>query len=174
MIESNTQSPELPNYMRAMDKLVSLDVDEVRLPFAVGKRITYKVQIKSLVSTSSVVYKVQTTSPKKFGVKPHIGILEPLSTSTFDIVMQPQREVPEDFPISRDKFMVTAMIIPTYLQHPVPTSLPRSATGSPPTGAQNSSPLRPASSTSAARFSASPLRKAPSNPSRMSSREARM
>lgn len=109
----------------ASNQLVSFDVDEVTIPFALGKRATYKVHITSLAPTTTIAYKVQTTSPKKFGVKPHTGILKPLATTTFVIILKPQQELPEDFPISRDKFLVTVMILPPDdIDHSPPPSLP--------------------------------------------------
>lgn len=44
-----------------------------------------------------VAFKVKTTAPKKYCVKPSNGFVEPNSTRDVQVVMQPQREYPASF-----------------------------------------------------------------------------
>jgi hypothetical protein len=58
------------------------------------------------VTDERVAFKVKTTSPKKYCVRPSSGIIEPGSTKEVQVIMQPQREAPAAFGDCKDKFQV--------------------------------------------------------------------
>ena len=53
-------------------------------------------------------FKVKTTAPKKYCVKPNTGIVEPGASLTVTVMMHAHREVPADFESCKDKFLVQA------------------------------------------------------------------
>ncbi|MBA0803572.1 hypothetical protein Gohar_013766, partial [Gossypium harknessii] len=58
-----------------------------------------------------VAFKVKTTSPKKYCVRPNVGIIMPKSACDFTVTMQAQREAPPDM-ICRDKFLIQSTVVP--------------------------------------------------------------
>lgn len=61
-----------------------------------------------LTNTTSerVAFKVKTTSPKKYCVRPSSGIIEPNGFKEVQVIMQAQREAPISYSDCRDKFLV--------------------------------------------------------------------
>ena len=51
-------------------------------------------------------FKVKTTSPKKYCVKPNTGIVEPGAEVKVTVMMQAHREIPADFNACKDKFLI--------------------------------------------------------------------
>ncbi|XWS64832.1 hypothetical protein CRYUN_Cryun05aG0038200 [Craigia yunnanensis] len=58
-----------------------------------------------------VAFKVKTTSPKKYCVRPNVGIIMPKSIYDFTVTMQAQREAPPDM-ICKDKFLIQSTVVP--------------------------------------------------------------
>ena len=57
-------------------------------------------------SDSRVAFKVKTTSPKKYCVRPSSGVIEPGSVLAVQVIMQSQRDPPVSYADCRDKFLV--------------------------------------------------------------------
>jgi hypothetical protein len=57
-------------------------------------------------SDARIAFKVKTTSPKKYSVRPSSGIVEPGSSKEVQVIMQPQKEMPASFAECKDKFLV--------------------------------------------------------------------
>jgi hypothetical protein len=53
-----------------------------------------------------LAFKVKTTAPKKYCVKPNTGVVEPGATTTVHVIMQIQKEWPADINQCKDKFLV--------------------------------------------------------------------
>ena len=53
-----------------------------------------------------MAFKVKTTAPKKYCVKPNTGFVAPGATQTIHVIMQAQREWPADINQCKDKFLV--------------------------------------------------------------------
>ena len=53
-----------------------------------------------------MAFKVKTTSPKKYCVKPNTGIIEPGADIKVMVMMQAHREIPADFNACKDEFLV--------------------------------------------------------------------
>ncbi|KAJ6974462.1 vesicle-associated protein 1-2-like isoform X2 [Populus alba x Populus x berolinensis] len=58
-----------------------------------------------------VAFKVKTTSPKKYCVRPNVGIVDPKSTFEFIVTMQAQKVAPHDM-VCKDKFLILSAIVP--------------------------------------------------------------
>lgn len=57
-----------------------------------------------------MAFKVKTTSPKKYCVRPNAGVVLPRSTCVVIVTMQAQREAPPDMQC-KDKFLVQSVIV---------------------------------------------------------------
>ncbi|KAK3023675.1 hypothetical protein RJ639_043556 [Escallonia herrerae] len=62
-------------------------------------------------SNDHVAFKVKTTSPKKYCVRPNTGIVKPQSTCYFVVTMQAQRVIPHDM-TCKDKFLLQSTVVP--------------------------------------------------------------
>ncbi|KAM3752863.1 hypothetical protein ACB098_03G049900 [Castanea mollissima] len=58
-----------------------------------------------------VAFKVKTTSPKKYCVRPNVGVISPKSTCEFTVTMQAQRTAPLDM-VCKDKFLIQSTSVP--------------------------------------------------------------
>lgn len=56
-----------------------------------------------------VAFKVKTTAPKKYAVRPTSGVVPPRGSSGVTITMQPPRVIPPDYHC-RDKFLVQSIV----------------------------------------------------------------
>ncbi|XP_055377202.1 motile sperm domain-containing protein 2-like isoform X4 [Condylostylus longicornis] len=61
------------------------------------------------VTSNSVTYKIKTTSPEKFRVKPSSGILAPGHSASIHVILQPGQQISV---MSKDKFLVMCMQMP--------------------------------------------------------------
>ncbi|XP_015875288.2 vesicle-associated protein 2-2 [Ziziphus jujuba] len=59
---------------------------------------------------SHVAFKVKTTSPKKYCVRPNVGVILPKSICDFTVTMQAPRTAPIDFEC-KDKFLIQSTIV---------------------------------------------------------------
>ncbi|EDW50635.1 motile sperm domain-containing protein 2 isoform X1 [Drosophila sechellia] len=73
-----------------------------------SKNAEATMSIKS-IATSAVTYKIQTTSPEKFRVRPRCGIIQPNQEATINIWLKSEHKLSDD---SKDKFLVMAMVAP--------------------------------------------------------------
>ncbi|CAL9781000.1 unnamed protein product [Musa acuminata subsp. burmannicoides] len=89
--------------------LLEIDPLEIKFPFEVKKQISCSLQLTNK-SDDYVAFKVKTTSPKKYCVRPNAGIVLPRSTCDLIVTMQSQREAPPDMQC-KDKFLVQSVII---------------------------------------------------------------
>ncbi|CAK9135821.1 unnamed protein product [Ilex paraguariensis] len=96
-----------------MEKLVEVSDQEVRIDFALACKCRTTVRLKSLIPTAPVAFKVQTSSPHKFLVNPPSGLIPPLSSTTFQVILKPQSQLPPTFPRSpSDRFLVKTALAP--------------------------------------------------------------
>ncbi|KZV34939.1 ankyrin-2-like [Dorcoceras hygrometricum] len=94
-----------------MEKLVELSNSEIRIDFVLDCKCRTYIHLKSLVSTATLAFKVQTSSPHKFLVNPPSGLVAPLSSATFQIVLKPQSHLPPTFPRSpSDRFLLKTAV----------------------------------------------------------------
>ncbi|XVF52537.1 hypothetical protein PTKIN_Ptkin05aG0026400 [Pterospermum kingtungense] len=58
-----------------------------------------------------VAFKVKTTSPKKYFVRPNTGVVQPWDSCVIRVTLQAQREYPPDMQC-KDKFLLQSTIVP--------------------------------------------------------------
>ncbi|KAJ6400345.1 hypothetical protein OIU84_015908 [Salix udensis] len=62
-------------------------------------------------SDKYVIFKVKTTNPKKYCVRPNTGVVMPGSTCRVTFTMQAQKEAPPDMQC-KDKFLLQSVVAP--------------------------------------------------------------
>ncbi|KAK9804421.1 hypothetical protein WJX72_011816 [[Myrmecia] bisecta] len=78
---------------------------ELKFRFELRKNIPVTLSLYNPTSEKAA-FKVKTTSPKKYCVRPSSGIVEPGSTKDVQVIMQAQREYPANLGDCKDKFLV--------------------------------------------------------------------
>ncbi|KAF8692979.1 hypothetical protein HU200_039345 [Digitaria exilis] len=91
-------------------ELLGIEPIELRFPFELNKQISCALQLTNKTD-KQVAFKVKTTSPKKYCVRPNNGIVAPRATADVVVTMQAQREAPPDMQC-KDKFLVQSAILP--------------------------------------------------------------
>eukprot|EP00793_Prasinoderma_coloniale_P005581 PRCOL_00004054-RA len=82
--------------------------ETLKFPFELRKQIRCDLFLRNAGSTA-VAFKVKTTAPKKYCVRPNIGIVAPGATVEVQVIMQSQKEQPADLAACRDKFLVQSV-----------------------------------------------------------------
>lgn len=90
-------------------ELLGIEPLELRFPFEIKKQISCSMQLTNRTD-DYIGFKVKTTSPKKYCVRPNSGIVPPRSTSDVIVTMQAQKEAPPDMQC-KDKFLVQSVIV---------------------------------------------------------------
>ncbi|KAF8116157.1 hypothetical protein N665_0020s0020 [Sinapis alba] len=89
-----------------------LDIQPRTLKFAVDlkKQSTCVVQLTN-TTHHFVAFKVKTTSPKKYCVRPNVGVVAPKSSCEFSVIMQAFKEPPPGM-VCKDKFLIQSTAVP--------------------------------------------------------------
>ncbi|XP_068637012.1 protein VAPYRIN-like [Aristolochia californica] len=96
-----------------MEKLVQVTEQEVQIDFILGCKCRAKIHLKSLSPTSPVAFKVQTSAPHKFLVSPPNGLIPPAASTSFQVILKPQSQIPPSFPKSpSDRFLIKIALAP--------------------------------------------------------------
>ncbi|XP_010264263.1 PREDICTED: vesicle-associated protein 1-1-like [Nelumbo nucifera] len=88
-------------------ELLSIEPQELKFPFELKKQISCSLQLSNKTD-NYVAFKVKTTNPKKYCVRPNTGIVLPRSTCDVIVTMQAQREAPPDMQC-KDKFLLQSV-----------------------------------------------------------------
>ncbi|XP_055818241.1 vesicle-associated protein 2-2 isoform X2 [Solanum dulcamara] len=91
-------------------QLVEIQPRELKFTFEVKKQSSCAVHIAN-ITDQYVAFKVKTTSPKKYCVRPNIGVIKPKSTYDFTVTMQAQKTAPSDMQ-RKDKFLIQCTVVP--------------------------------------------------------------
>ncbi|PKA64814.1 Vesicle-associated protein 2-2 [Apostasia shenzhenica] len=91
-------------------ELLHIQPEELKFSFELRKQSSCLVQLSNK-SDKYVAFKVKTTSPKRYCVRPNTGIILPRSSCEFTVIMQAQRTAPPDMQL-KDKFLVQSTVIP--------------------------------------------------------------
>lgn len=91
-------------------QLLDVQPRELKFIFEFKKQSSCAVHLVNL-SDQYVAFKVKTTSPKKYCVRPNIGVIKPNSTYDFTVTMQAQKSAPSDMQC-KDKFLVQSTVAP--------------------------------------------------------------
>ncbi|KAL2317100.1 hypothetical protein Fmac_030976 [Flemingia macrophylla] len=106
-----------------MEPLVEVcEPSEVRIEFALNTKCRATVRLRSLTATTSVAFKIQTSSPRKFLVNPPSGLIPPSSFATFQVILKPQSHLPRSYPRSpSDRFLIKTAEFVANSSGPSPT-----------------------------------------------------
>uniref|UniRef100_A0A6N2N9S1 MSP domain-containing protein n=1 Tax=Salix viminalis TaxID=40686 RepID=A0A6N2N9S1_SALVM len=88
-------------------ELLSIEPLELKFPFELKKQISCSLQLSNKTD-NYVAFKVKTTNPKKYCVRPNAGIVLPRSTCDVIVTMQAQKEAPPDIQC-KDKFLLQSV-----------------------------------------------------------------
>ncbi|GMJ11269.1 vamp/synaptobrevin-associated protein 27-2 [Hibiscus trionum] len=91
-------------------QLLEIEPKELEFKFILKKQCSCSVRITNNTD-QYVAFKVKTTSPKKYCVRPNVGIIMPKSICDFTVTMQAQLEAPPDM-ICGDKFLIQSTVVP--------------------------------------------------------------
>ncbi|KAI4370355.1 hypothetical protein MLD38_018714 [Melastoma candidum] len=94
--------------MATTGDLLVIEPQELQFPFELRKQISCSLQLSNKTD-NYVAFKVKTTNPKKYCVRPNTGIVLPRSTSDIVVTMQAQKEAPLDMQC-KDKFLLQSVI----------------------------------------------------------------
>lgn len=92
------------------NELVTVQPGELKFPFELKKQSSCSLQLVNNTD-NHVAFKVKTTSPKKYCVRPNTGVVPPKATCDVTVTMQAQKEAPLDMQC-KDKFLVQSVIAP--------------------------------------------------------------
>lgn len=92
------------------EELLDIQPLELKFTFEVKKQSTCVIQLGNK-SDQCVAFKVKTTSPKKYCVRPNVSIIKPKAISDFTVTMQAQRVAPPDLQC-KDKFLIQGIVVP--------------------------------------------------------------
>ncbi|KAH9620750.1 hypothetical protein KSS87_014608, partial [Heliosperma pusillum] len=88
-----------------------LEIQPRELKFIVEANKQSKSSILLVNKTDQyVAFKVKTTSPKKYCVRPNVGVVVPKGTYEFVVIMQAPKEIPLDL-TCKDKFLIQNTIV---------------------------------------------------------------
>jgi len=89
-------------------ELLSIEPLELKFAFELKKQISCSLQVSNKTE-NHVAFKVKTTNPKKYCVRPNTGIVLPRSTCDITVTMQAQKEPPSDLQC-KDKFLLQSVV----------------------------------------------------------------
>ncbi|KAL6906537.1 hypothetical protein ACP4OV_004138 [Aristida adscensionis] len=95
--------------MAASCDLIDVDPPELQFPFVLDKQISCPLRITNRTDRT-VAFKVKTTSPRKYCVRPNNGVVAPRSSCTVVVTMQAQKVMPPDLQC-KDKFLVQGVVV---------------------------------------------------------------
>lgn len=91
--------------------LLQVDPIELQFPFELNKQISCSLQLSNK-SENHVAFKVKTTNPKKYCVRPNTGVVLPHSSCHVSVTMQAQKDAPTDLQC-KDKFLLQSVVAST-------------------------------------------------------------
>ncbi|XP_071722928.1 vesicle-associated protein 2-1-like [Rutidosis leptorrhynchoides] len=95
--------------MTAGNQLISIHPDELRFVFELEKQSYCDLKVANNTE-NHVAFKVKTTSPKKYFVRPNTGVIQPWDSCVIRVTLQAQREYPPDMQC-KDKFLLQSAIV---------------------------------------------------------------
>lgn len=98
---------------------------ELRFRFQLNKQLPASITIHNPTG-DRLAFKVKTTTPKKYVVRPSAGVVEPKSTANVQVIMQAQKEYPADMAHCKDKFLVQTEALPEGEQEIGPDTFKKS------------------------------------------------
>ncbi|XP_068635531.1 vesicle-associated protein 2-1-like [Aristolochia californica] len=94
------------------DQLISVHPEELTFQFELEKRCCCDLKIVNNTE-HHVAFKVKTTSPRKYFVRPNTGIILPWDNCLITVTLQAQKDYPPDMQC-KDKFLLqSTKVVPT-------------------------------------------------------------
>ncbi|QDZ18828.1 vesicle-associated protein [Chloropicon primus] len=90
------------------EPILIISPTELKFKFELKKQIPATLVLHN-PATHTVAFKIKTTTPKKYCVRPSTGFVLPQSKVPIQIMMSAQKEKPQDFEACRDKFLVQSV-----------------------------------------------------------------
>ncbi|XP_073287499.1 vesicle-associated protein 1-3-like isoform X5 [Primulina huaijiensis] len=94
----------------SMGDFINIQPSELKFPVESRKQSSCSMQLVNKTD-QFIAFKVKTTNPKKYSVRPNAGIVLPNSVCNVTVTMQAQKDVPPDMQC-RDKFLVQSAVAP--------------------------------------------------------------
>ncbi|KAK7252702.1 hypothetical protein RIF29_36846 [Crotalaria pallida] len=91
------------------NQLISISPDELRFTFELDKQTFCDLKVVNNTE-SYVAFKVKTTSPKKYFVRPNTGVIQPWDSCIIRVTLQAQHEYPPDMQC-KDKFLLQSTVV---------------------------------------------------------------
>ncbi|MQL75231.1 hypothetical protein Taro_007628 [Colocasia esculenta] len=91
-------------------QLISVYPEELTFGFELGKSCFCDIKVVNNTE-HHVAFKVKTTSPKKYFVRPNTRVVQPWDSQTITVTLQAQSEYPSDMQC-KDKFLIQSAIVP--------------------------------------------------------------
>ncbi|XP_068635802.1 vesicle-associated protein 1-3-like [Aristolochia californica] len=89
--------------------LLGIHPTELKFPFELKKQSSCSLHLTNKTD-QYVAFKVKTTNPKKYCVRPNTGIVLPGTTCDVTVTMQAQKEAPSDMQC-KDKFLLQSVTV---------------------------------------------------------------
>lgn len=96
------------------NQFISVHPEELKFIFELEKQTHCDLKVSNHTE-HHVAFKVKTTSPKKYFVRPNTGIIQPWDSCTIRVTLQSQREYPPDMQC-KDKFLLQSTIVPPHTE----------------------------------------------------------
>ncbi|KAF8096237.1 hypothetical protein N665_0313s0010 [Sinapis alba] len=94
------------------NQLISIQPDELKFLFELEKQSYCDLKVSNKTE-NYVAFKVKTTSPKKYFVRPNTGVIQPWDSCIIRVTLQAQREYPPDMQC-KDKFLLQSTTVPPH------------------------------------------------------------
>ncbi|KAG2442292.1 hypothetical protein HXX76_002378 [Chlamydomonas incerta] len=89
---------------------VEVSPSDLRFRFQLNKQLLATITVNN-PNGQRVAFKIKTTAPKKYVVRPSSGVVEPRSNQSVQVIMQAQKEYAPEFANCKDKFMVQTTVL---------------------------------------------------------------
>eukprot|EP00179_Madagascaria_erythrocladioides_P016661 CAMPEP_0198346630 /NCGR_PEP_ID=MMETSP1450-20131203/80770_1 /TAXON_ID=753684 ORGANISM="Madagascaria erythrocladiodes, Strain CCMP3234" /NCGR_SAMPLE_ID=MMETSP1450 /ASSEMBLY_ACC=CAM_ASM_001115 /LENGTH=132 /DNA_ID=CAMNT_0044052089 /DNA_START=164 /DNA_END=558 /DNA_ORIENTATION=- len=88
-----------------METVLSVRPRELTFEVGVGAPIVTKLALESKLD-EELAFKVKTTHPRRYVVRPNAGVLKPREAIAIEIAMETVTELPPDMAACKDKFLL--------------------------------------------------------------------
>uniref|UniRef100_A0A7S0UMP2 MSP domain-containing protein n=1 Tax=Polytomella parva TaxID=51329 RepID=A0A7S0UMP2_9CHLO len=92
------------------EKGIEISPQDLRFKFLSNKQLLTTLNIEN-PTDKRFGFKVKTTAPKKYVVRPSSGIVAPKNSMTIQVVMQAQKDFTADVEKCTDKFMIQSVLM---------------------------------------------------------------
>ncbi|KAM7258908.1 hypothetical protein ACFE04_014649 [Oxalis oulophora] len=95
------------------NQMISIHPDELKFLFELEKQSYCDLKVANNTE-HHVAFKVKTTSPKKYFVRPNTGVIQPWDSCVVRVTLQGQREYPPDMQC-KDKFLLQSAVVAPHI-----------------------------------------------------------